>query len=91
MDSFTIDLKNLEKSLTATLNSEERGIKIARIINSALSAVNPFSAVMNTLAKRDRLNGIPLQEINLSDIRQIKVVGAGKAGHPMAEAVHENF
>ena len=91
MDSFTIDLKNLEKSLTTTLNSEERGIIIVRIINSALSAVNPFSAVMNTLAKRDRLNGIPLQEINLSDIRQIKVVGSGKAGYPMAEAVHENF
>lgn len=62
---------------------------IGKIIAASLAAVDPYLAVKNAL----RLDGSHLfcsnQGYDLEKIHQIRVIGAGKAGFPMTEAVVE--
>ena len=77
----------LNSFLTHSLKSEAWGIKAARIMEAALSAVDPHLAVLNGL----RNTGYCLEESHekLTKYNRIMLVGAGKAGQPMAEAVIE--
>ena len=79
--------EKLNNFITHSLKSEAWGIKVARIMETALSAADPHLAVLNGL----RNTGYCLEESHekLSKFNRIMLVGAGKAGQPMAEAVIE--
>lgn len=80
----------LNSLISQSLKCEELGRKVGRIMNSALSAADPFSAVVNGIKESNILRDDNQNEIILPDYRNIIVVGAGKAGQPMAEAVYES-
>ncbi len=70
----------------ALKNSAQRST-VERILSAALDAVDPHQAVYNHLSRKgDRItaNGTTY---DLSRYRRVLVVGAGKAGYPMAQAV----
>ena len=73
--------KELEPYLTHSLRIDPMGIKAARIMDAALAAVDPYPAVL-----KDLNNLLP--EKDLSKFKRIFLVGAGKAGYPMAEAAY---
>jgi len=76
-----LDESELKPYLTHSLRTDPMGIKIARIMDAALTAVDPYPAVMKGL------NNL-LPEEYLSKFNRIFLVGAGKAGYPMAEAAY---
>jgi len=65
------------------------GEVVKRVLEAALDAVDPEKAVIRTM-QRDRdqllLNG---ESYNLDNFKRILLVGAGKAGAPMAQACAE--
>lgn len=67
-------------------NPVERG-PILQILQAALDAVDPFAAVANHLHREGDTLHIQDQRYHLPDYDSIYVVGAGKAGAPMAHAV----
>lgn len=77
--------------LTHSMKSEVWGAKAARIMEAALEAVDPHVAVLKGLRKsRYFIEGISENE-KLTKFERIKLIGAGKAGQPMTEAVLEMF
>lgn len=65
--------------------------KIIPILEAALAAVDPTGAVRNVLRRDgDRLT-VGNRHYNLADYRRVYVLGAGKAGAPMAQAVEAIF
>jgi len=81
----------LNKFLTHSIKTEKWGVKAARIMTAALSAVDPYSAVMNGLSNSGYRPPDFYDKKNLTKFQRIKIVGAGKAGQPMAEAAQEFF
>jgi glycerate 2-kinase len=77
------------KFITHSINKHPLRDEIVKILNAALKAVDPYQATLDQL----RLSGvtlrIPDKSINLNGFERIFVVGAGKAGAPMAMAVHK--
>ncbi len=61
------------------------------IINTALRAVDPFNAVKNVLHREGNLLRCGDTDYNLDTIDRITVIGFGKAGAPMAQAVHSRL
>jgi glycerate 2-kinase len=61
--------------------------KIIKIIHSALQAVDPYTAVERMLRLENRELWIAEKRYRLDEIHQIWVIGAGKAGFPMTQAV----
>lgn len=76
-----------ERLLTRSLRAAPHGQALAAIMATALAAVDPDQAVRRAL----RLSGDTLeiggQRYDLRSIRRVLVVGAGKAGAPMAAGV----
>lgn len=91
MKTPTYDHKKLVDILAHSLKSDENGLKAANILNAALSAVDPYSAVKTTIDNSDFINSNLFRDDNQSETGKIKVVGAGKAGQPMLEAIQEEF
>ncbi|MBU1276882.1 MAG: glycerate kinase [Proteobacteria bacterium] len=58
-----------------------------QIIGAALASVDPWRAVNNALRLKGDLLTVGNQTLDLGRFRRIVVVGAGKAGAPMAQAV----
>lgn len=81
----------LNRFLTHSSQSSNWGLNTARILNAALSAVDPYSAVMNGLDKAKNLPVFEKGEDCFSAYRTIHLVGAGKAAQPMAEAAQDYF
>mgnify|MGYP001147165180 CR=1 FL=1 len=77
---------NPESFLTATLRALPHGAAVARILAAAVAAVEPGAAVRRSL----RCDGERLVAgdavYNLRDFDRCWIVGAGKAGAPMAAA-----
>lgn len=71
-----------------SLTSEQRQLLVG-MIQSALQAADPYQAVLRHLRLQDDLLYVGQQIYDLRRYRQVLVVGAGKAGAPMAAAVHE--
>jgi hydroxypyruvate reductase len=68
----------------------EHGREIAwRTIRAALEAVDPAAAVRNAMRREGEALTIGGRRYDLDRYRRILVVGAGKAGAPMAGAVEE--
>ena len=60
---------------------------VRSIVDAALAAVDPEAAVREHLVLSDQILTAGDEQIDLRDVRRIVVVGAGKAGVPMARAV----
>jgi glycerate 2-kinase len=73
--------------MTHTLRSQPWGSKVARIMAAAIDAVEPGKAVREHM----KFDGSTLETngeiINLDRFNRIFLIGAGKAGEPMTEAV----
>ena len=91
MEALEPDQKELNKFLTHSIKTAKWGLKVARIMAAALSAVDPYAAVIDGL----RYSEYPPTELPerdyLAKYHRIKLIGAGKAGQPMAEAAQEFF
>jgi len=61
--------------------------KIIKIIHSALKAVDPYTAVGRMLRLENRTLWIADKCYRLDEFRHIWVIGAGKAGFPMTQAI----
>jgi glycerate 2-kinase len=75
-----------DRFITSTLSSKPWGQSVARILAAALEAVEPEAAVRNHLRRQDHRLIIGKREYDLHQIDRVFVIGAGKAGAPMAQA-----
>lgn len=73
--------------MTASLASAPWGEKAARIMAAALEAVDPEESVRRRLRRDGDRLFVEGRAYDLSRFRKVWVVGAGKAGAPMAKAV----
>ncbi len=73
-----------ERLLTHSLRAHPHGHTVAEIMAAALNAVDPAQAVQRAL-RRDG-DAVVVGERRYEQIRRVIVVGAGKAGAPMAYA-----
>lgn len=72
--------------LTFSLRAIPEGKQIASILTAALEAVDPAAAVLSWMQRQDSLLTVAGREYDLNTCRQVLLVGAGKAGTPMAHA-----
>ncbi len=72
--------------LTHTLRAHPAGQAVARVLAAALEAVDPRAAVLRFLRREGERLWVGERAYDLAAIRRIWVVGAGKAGYPMAQA-----
>jgi hydroxypyruvate reductase len=63
------------------------GGRVARILSAALKAVEPGTAVATHMQRRGDSLWVAGQEYDLQRYRRVWIVGAGKAGAPMANSV----
>lgn len=78
---------NPQRLLTTTLRSAQWGARVTRIMAAALQAVDPAAAVQRHLERAGTMLRLGEQTYPLQDYDRVIVVGAGKAGAPMARAV----
>ncbi len=65
----------------------ERRQPVVEIMSAALAAVDPYDAVHRAVQVEGPWLRTPQSQHNLDQIERILVVGAGKAGAPMAQAI----
>src|SRR5262245_24657 len=75
-----------DQLLTASLRHAPQGAAVARILASALDAVEPGAVVRRYLRRDGQRLSIGERAYNLADYERVFLVGAGKAGAPMARA-----
>ena len=80
---------DLSRLMTRSTKSKPWGIKAARIMNAALKAVDPRSAVQNSMKRMDDIIEVNSNTYDLKSINRVLLVGAGKAGQPMVSAVQK--
>jgi glycerate 2-kinase len=81
-------IQKLAKRLdTYSLRHTARGDTISRIMSAALVAVDPATAVQSAMRKRGNHMIVGERTYDLSQYHRIFMIGAGKAGVPMASAV----
>jgi glycerate 2-kinase len=74
---------------TKSLSEIDAAGRVRRILAAALEAVDPAEAVRRSLHREGEKLAIGTRIYDLARFRRILVVGAGKAGMPMARAVEE--
>ncbi len=67
----------------------EKAAQINRILNAAIVAVDPYQAIRNYIRRENKYIFIKNYRLDLANIEHIYVIGAGKAGAPMAQAVED--
>lgn len=77
--------------MTDSLRRIKEGKDIAAILNAAIEAVDPYQATLRQLRLGGNQLHIGRQTYNLRKNRRIFLVGAGKAGLPMTQAVIEKL
>ncbi|MBN1148720.1 MAG: glycerate kinase [Anaerolineales bacterium] len=76
------------QAITAhTLHSMPWGESVVRVLQAALEAVDPQAAVARSMRRTSDRLIIEEQAYDLKQFERLLVVGAGKAGMPMAQAV----
>ncbi len=80
---------DISRLMTKSMKSQSWGPKSARIMAAALNAVDPRTAVLNCLNREDIQLEVNHEIYDLNTFDRVLLVGAGKAGQPMAEAVQE--
>jgi glycerate 2-kinase len=78
-----------DQLLTASLRVTPWGAAVARVMAAALDAVEPGAAVRRYLHRDGQRLLIDQRIYDLDDYQRIFLVGAGKAGAPMARAAAE--
>ncbi|MEZ4729893.1 MAG: DUF4147 domain-containing protein [Caldilineaceae bacterium] len=63
--------------------------KIAAVLEVALAAVDPYGAVLHVLQRQGEVLTVDNQTYDLAQFRRVFVIGAGKAGAPMTQAVEQ--
>jgi glycerate 2-kinase len=76
-----------DRLLTSSLKTLSWGDKATRVMAAALSAVEPEEAVLRYLKREGKMVKIADRVYDLDNFRRVLVVGAGKAGAPMTNAV----
>ena len=71
---------------THSLKSNAWGEAVQRILAAAVQAVDPANAVAQTMQRQGNCLTIAGQEYDLTQFGRVRVIGAGKAGAPMAQA-----
>jgi glycerate 2-kinase len=69
------------------LRPDPRRHQIMSVLEAALDAVDPCLAVQQALGRQDNILHVGGRSYDLSRYHRIFVIGAGKAGAPMAQAV----
>ena len=84
-------IKNYDKLIENGLTQKDRNARRIALdcILSALNAVNPKQAVFNNVKRRGNLLVIGRYKFDLTEYRNIYVLGGGKASGLMAEAIEE--
>lgn len=77
---------NPTRLLTHSLRASPRGAAITRVMAAALTAVEPAAAVRRHLRREGDMLFAGEKQFDLRKLRRVVVVGAGKAGAPMAQA-----
>jgi glycerate 2-kinase len=80
---------DISRLMTQSMKSQSWGAKSARIMEAALNAVDPRTAVLNYLKREDSQLEVDREIYQLNKYDRVFIVGAGKAGQPMAEAVQQ--
>jgi len=80
---------NPESFQTYSFGAHREGSVIVRVLAAAINAGDPYSVVLRHLRREGDLLWVGEQKYDLAVIRRVLVVGAGKAGYPMARAVTE--
>lgn len=75
--------------LPNSLQPDERRLKVAAILSSAMSAVDPAVAVKHILIRQGKRLLVAGKSYDLSRLNHIWLIGVGKAGVPMAQSVVE--
>jgi hydroxypyruvate reductase len=78
-----------DRLMTYSLRSAPWGQNAIKIMSSALDAVDPYQAIHRHLKRQGNRLDLNGESFNLAQHRQVYLVGAGKAGAPMARAVVE--
>ena len=65
----------------------QRRVRMVRVLEAALAAVDPAAATKAALLRAGDVLTVAGRHYNLDRYRQVYVVGAGKAGAPMTQAV----
>ena len=86
MARVDMDTKRL---MTRTLKEQPWGSGVARILAAALKAVDPYQAVRRNLSRQEDRLQVAGIDYSLGGSRRVYLVGAGKAGFPMAQAAAE--
>lgn len=63
--------------------------RAVQILSAAMAAANPHTAVRRVVRRRGRTLWVGSSAYDLSAIRHVVVVGGGKAGAPMAQALED--
>jgi hydroxypyruvate reductase len=75
--------------MTQSMKSRSWGGKVTRILDAALNSVDPRAAVLANLKLKNTNLEVNRKTYDLTSFERIFLVGAGKAGQPMAEAIQE--
>lgn len=78
-----------DRFLTHSLRAGPWGAQVCRILVAAIQAVDPYDAMLKHLQRDGDLLTLGKHTFDLSEIEHIFVVGAGKAGAPMAQAAEK--
>ena len=71
------------------LRPDARREEIVSVLQAALDAVDPFKAVRKALHRDGNTLTVGGRRYDLARYRRVLVIGAGKAGAPMAQAVED--
>lgn len=80
-----------DRLMTYSLRAAPSGQEAVKIMTSALDAVDPYEATQRHLKRQGNRLDLNGASFNLAQYQQVYLVGAGKAGVPMARAVVESL
>lgn len=72
--------------ITHTLKTLSRGDEVCQVLEAALQAADPAAAVSRFLSREGNQLTAGDRTYDLTNIRRVFLIGAGKAGAPMAQA-----
>ncbi len=78
---------NKQFDLTVLQPDPDRRGPILDIMSAALAAVDPYAAVLNSMTVNGNWLHVQNKSYDLDRLKRIMVIGAGKAGGPMSQAV----
>ena len=81
-----LDPLTRSRFMTHTLQSLSRGEEVCQVLDATLQAADPAAAVFRFLSRNGNQLTAGGQTYDLADIHRVFLVGAGKAGAPMAQA-----